>query len=98
MRKALIRICPICDGYEVSGLQVGVLGDSDLGAREALFLLTWTDRVSLIHVGPKKALSAATRARLAKAGVTLRGQGFDPVYKLGGGMAAWKSANLPLEK
>ena len=34
----------------------------------------------------------------AQAGVTLRGQGFDPVYKLGGGMAAWKSANLPLEK
>lgn len=34
----------------------------------------------------------------ARAGVTLRKHGFDPVYKLGGGMAAWKSANLPVER
>ncbi|RYF91975.1 MAG: NAD(P)/FAD-dependent oxidoreductase [Caulobacteraceae bacterium] len=71
VRKALIRICPICDGYEVSGQAVGVIGDGDLGAREALFLLNWTDRVSLIHVGPKKALSPASRRKLTKAGVTL---------------------------
>ena len=71
IRKALIRICPICDGYEVSGLEVGVIGDGDLGAREALFLLNWTDRVSLIHVGPEAALSAASRSKLMQAGVTL---------------------------
>jgi thioredoxin reductase (NADPH) len=71
VRKALIRICPICDGYEVSGQAVGVIGDGDLGAREALFLLTWTDRVSLIHVGPREALSASSRSELAEAGVTL---------------------------
>lgn len=71
VRRALIRICPICDGYEVSDQTVGVIGDGDLGAREALFLLNWTDRVSLIHVGPEAALSAASRAKLAKAGVTL---------------------------
>lgn len=71
VRKALIRVCPICDGYEVSGLEVGVIGDGDLGAREAVFLLNWTDRVSLIHVGPAEALSATSRGKLAKAGVTL---------------------------
>ncbi len=71
IRRALIRICPICDGYEVSGLEVGVIGDGDLGAREALFLLNWTDRVSLVHVGPAEALSTVSRAKLDKAGVTL---------------------------
>lgn len=71
VRRALIRICPICDGYEVSGQAVGVIGDGDLGAREALFLLNWTEQVSLIHVGPKTALSAASRAKLATAGVAL---------------------------
>lgn len=71
VRRALIRICPICDGYEVSGQTVGVIGDGDLGAREALFLLNWTNQVSLIHVGPEAALSADSRAKLAKAGVTI---------------------------
>ncbi|HYE45619.1 MAG TPA: NAD(P)/FAD-dependent oxidoreductase [Caulobacter sp.] len=71
VRRALVRICPICDGYEVTGQRVGVIGDSDLGAREALFLLTWTDQVSLIHVGPPDALAARERAQLAKAGVSL---------------------------
>lgn len=71
VRRALIRICPICDGYEVSGQDVGVIGDGDLGAREALFLQNWTDRVSLIHVGPEEALSATSRDNLASAGVTL---------------------------
>jgi rhodanese-related sulfurtransferase len=34
----------------------------------------------------------------ARAGVTLRKHGFNPVYKLGGGIAAWKNANLPVER
>ncbi len=34
----------------------------------------------------------------AQAGVTLHKHGFNPVYKLGGGISAWKSANLPVEK
>lgn len=34
----------------------------------------------------------------ARAGVTLRKHGFNPVYKLGGGITAWKNANLPVEK
>lgn len=71
IRRALIRICPICDGYEVSGQAVGVLGDSDLGVREALFLKTWTDDISLIHVGPAEALSPADRRHLSKAGIRL---------------------------
>jgi len=34
----------------------------------------------------------------AQAGVVLRKHGFNPVYKLGGGISAWKNANLPVEK
>lgn len=34
----------------------------------------------------------------AQAGMILRKHGFNPVYKLGGGISAWKTANLPLEK
>lgn len=71
VRRALIRICPICDGYEVSGQAVGVLADGPLGVREALFLKTWTDDITLVHVGAPEALSAEDRGRLEGASVRL---------------------------
>jgi thioredoxin reductase (NADPH) len=69
VRKGLIRICPICDGYEVSGQAVGVIGDGDKGAREAIFLRIYTGRLTLVHVGEAAALSQEMRGRLASAGV-----------------------------
>jgi thioredoxin reductase (NADPH) len=77
--QALLRICPICDGFEVSGQRVGVIGDNALGAREALFLRTYSDRLSLIHVGPPDALPADQREALALAGVTLIEAAIDSV-------------------
>lgn len=55
--RGLVRICPICDGYEAIGKSIAVIGDSDLGAREAAFVRTYSDRVCLIHVGPPDALT-----------------------------------------
>jgi thioredoxin reductase (NADPH) len=69
VRKGLIRICPICDGYEAQGQAVGVIGDSDKSAREALFLRIYTDRLSVIHVGDPGNLSPASRHQLAEAGI-----------------------------
>jgi thioredoxin reductase (NADPH) len=66
--RGLVRICPICDGYEVIGQRVGVIGRDDHCAREATFLTTYSDQVAFIHVG-EAPLPAATRRRLARAGV-----------------------------
>jgi len=71
VRRGLVRICPICDGYEVIDKTVGVIGDGPLGAREAIFLTTYSKRVWLIHVGRPSALPKAERARLKAAGVGL---------------------------
>jgi len=57
IQRGLVRICPICDGFEATGKAVAVIGDSDKGAREAAFLRTYSDRVTLIHVGPPDAIS-----------------------------------------
>ena len=65
----LIRICPICDGYEVSGRRLGVIGNSGHGASEALFLKTYSADVALIHVGEPGNLSAADRRTLAAANI-----------------------------
>jgi thioredoxin reductase (NADPH) len=71
VRRTLLRICPICDGFEVTGQRVGVISDGPLGAHEALFLLTYADRLTLIHIAAPAALPDEERALLAQAGVTL---------------------------
>jgi thioredoxin reductase (NADPH) len=71
VRRTLLRICPICDGFEVTGQRVGVIGHGPLGAREALFLRTYADQLTLIHVAAPDALPALERAQLAQAGVTV---------------------------
>jgi thioredoxin reductase (NADPH) len=69
VQRRLIRICPICDGYETIGQSIGVVGSSEKGAREALFMRTYSDRVSLIYVGEPDTLDEAVRGALALAGV-----------------------------
>lgn len=71
VRRALIRVCPICDGYEVQGQRVGVIGEGDHAGREALFLTTYSDAVALIHVGAPAVLTGEMRERLAGARVEI---------------------------
>lgn len=68
VEKGLVRICPICDGYEVTGCRVGVIGRDDHCANEAIFLRTWSDDVTHVHVGAEP-LPPETLARLKTAGV-----------------------------
>ena len=64
IERSLVRICPICDGYEAMGKAVAVIGDDDMGLREAAFLRTYSDRVTLIHIGEGPAPSPDEAARL----------------------------------
>ncbi|MBA4804633.1 MAG: NAD(P)/FAD-dependent oxidoreductase [Brevundimonas sp.] len=63
IEHAIVRICPICDGYEATGKAVAVIGRDDRGAREAAFIRTYSDRVTLIHVGEPDALTTVPDLR-----------------------------------
>ena len=69
IQRSLVRICPICDGYEAVDKAVAVIGDNDRGVREAAFLRTYSDRVTLIHTGPPGDLS--DREALQRLGIAL---------------------------
>ncbi len=69
--RSLLRICPICDAFEIIGQPVAVIGDSGLGAREAAFLTTYSQDVSLLHIGRPDALDADQRGHLDALGVTV---------------------------
>lgn len=52
IQQGLIRHCPICDGYEVVGERVAVIGRGSKGIHEALFIRHFSDAVMLFSLGP----------------------------------------------
>ena len=71
VERGLIRVCPICDAYEVIDHEIGVIGVGERGAREAIFLSDYSSHVTLLHAGQTDELSVALRAQLAERGVEL---------------------------
>ena len=71
VRKTLIRICPICDGYEAIDRNIGVIGHGEKAVREALFLKTYSDALTVIHFGEPSAMSEEDRAQLIREGIDL---------------------------
>ena len=69
VQRGLVKICPICDAYEVIDRDVAVIGAGDHGAREALFVRHYTDRVTLLLTDDADELTAERRTELAGAGV-----------------------------
>jgi thioredoxin reductase (NADPH) len=48
VRRSLVRMCPICDAYEAIGRRIAVLGAGSFAEREAAFLRTYSDQVTVI--------------------------------------------------
>lgn len=59
IRASVVRLCAICDGYEVNGHSVGVYGEADTAIDHAVFLRTFTDKVKVIVHGDSQACSKA---------------------------------------
>ena len=78
VQRGLVKICPICDAYEVMGKDVAVIGAGDHGAREALFVRHYTERVTLLLIGVDD-LTTERRAELAVAGVEVVAEGLRDV-------------------
>jgi thioredoxin reductase (NADPH) len=66
-----VRWCPICDGYEVTDLDVAVLASAGEALAHALFLRTYTRRLTLFALPGGQALDAAERRAMDQAGIRL---------------------------
>ncbi len=63
---ATVHHCPDCDGFEVTGKRVAVLGRGRETVGFTLGLLTWTDQLTLITNGDEGDITDEHRARLAR--------------------------------
>ena len=71
VRRGLVRICPICDGYEAIDQHIAVIGEGAKAVREALFLKTYSQHLAVIHLGEPGAMGEAERRQLSEAGIEL---------------------------
>jgi thioredoxin reductase (NADPH) len=71
VQRGLIRICPICDAYEVIDQAVGVIGRGDKAAREAMFIRTYTTDLKVILLGGEEQISEENRRALGEAGIEI---------------------------
>jgi thioredoxin reductase (NADPH) len=67
--RGALRFCPICDGYEAMDRHIGVLGRHDVAARKALFLRTWSQRVTLLPIDAPARLDPSLARELDGAGI-----------------------------
>jgi thioredoxin reductase (NADPH) len=58
IRRSVVRMCPICDAYEAIDRRIAVLGDGELGAREAAFLRSYSEDVTLLRFPDGEAMAA----------------------------------------
>ena len=72
LAQGLLRYCPICDGYEVTDLNIAVLGTGQRGCDEAVFLRSYSRDVTLV-VPEVHELSQEQRATMEDAGIALAG-------------------------
>jgi thioredoxin reductase (NADPH) len=65
-----LRLCPICDGYEAIGQSVAVYGPPGRAAAEAMFLTTFSDKVTLLPA-TSDPIDEAVAGRLKERGVVV---------------------------
>jgi len=71
VRKGTLRYCPICDGYEARDQRIGVFGSVQTGGRKALFLRTYSAKVTLLLTQAPAPDDKAMLSALAEAGIAV---------------------------
>jgi thioredoxin reductase (NADPH) len=89
VRRGLIRHCPICDAYEVTGQTVGLIGYGRCRVQEALLLRAYTDQLTLLTLGRLLELSAEDDTALQAAGVQVVRQPVARLTVAGGQIVSW---------
>jgi thioredoxin reductase (NADPH) len=69
--RGMLRYCPICDGFEVSDQRIAVLGHGNHGAREAIFLRSYSADVTFIASEGPHRLRQDIYRELTDAGIIL---------------------------
>ncbi|HZZ94309.1 MAG TPA: NAD(P)/FAD-dependent oxidoreductase [Usitatibacter sp.] len=80
--RGAIRLCSICDGYDVMDRDIAVMGEGAQAVAHAVFMRTWSARVTVLLAAGSPRLGDDARAAANEAGVAIVD---DPVAKVEAG-------------
>ncbi|MBP2301872.1 NAD(P)/FAD-dependent oxidoreductase [Azospirillum picis] len=92
MQRGLIRVCPICDAFEVIDRRIAVLGHAGQAVGEARFIRGYSPAVTLLTLGEPMTLTLEERQGLDADGIAVVE---DPVVAVG--MDEDRSARVTLQ-
>jgi thioredoxin reductase (NADPH) len=69
--RGAIRLCSICDGYDVTDRDIAIYGDGANALSHARFMRTWSARITLLFPPGAARADDALRAQAREAGITL---------------------------
>ena len=70
-----VRLCPVCDAYEAIDADIAVLGDGPGAVAEAVFMRTYSERVTLLLSSGARCLPPDDRTRLGNHGIRMVEEG-----------------------
>src|SRR3954454_3437094 len=84
VQRGLIRVCPICDAFEVIDKKVAVIGHGRDAMGEVLFIRGYTADLTLLTLGTPMNLTAKDRAKLSELGIRTVEEQVERVTEEGG--------------
>jgi thioredoxin reductase (NADPH) len=69
VKRGLLRLCPICDGYEARGKRLAIIGHGQHAVTEARFMQTYTRDITVVTMGTP--LNSTDRQQAADLGLTV---------------------------
>lgn len=83
VREGYLRICPICDGYEIAGRPAVVIGATMRAVAEARFLKSFTDTIAIATLGEALQWDEETTTALEAEGIEVVDATLTAVTKAG---------------
>lgn len=66
IKDKLVRHCAICDGYEAIDKKIAIIGSAKKGINEALFLSTYSSKLSFLTLGDSLVLTKEMQEKIEK--------------------------------
>ena len=89
VQRGIVRFCPICDAYEVSGQKIALIAYGKCRIREALLLRAYTANLTILTLGQEMEIADEERATLRAAGIAILDEPVDQLSLDGDKITAW---------
>lgn len=89
VRRGLVRYCPICDAYEITGQKVGLISTGKCRVKEALLLRAYTSQLTVLTLGQQLEISDEERSLLEDAGIRVLEQPVAELSHEGDRIVSW---------